>query len=103
MSTPRRALSRRQVSQRRRSFLRPAGQPPRQRRVGRVEALETRSLLASDMFISDYWNYKKPTDVNDDGRTSTIDILAVVNALTDGGARRLSGTTVPVGPEVEIA
>ena len=101
MSTSRRALTRRKVSQRRRSFLRPASQ----RRVGHVEALEARSLLAADagFFVSDYWNQSKPTDVNVDGHTSVLDLLAVVNAITEGGARRLSGSSarIPFAAEGE--
>jgi large repetitive protein len=100
MTTSRRAPARREVAKRRRSFLGSSlGSSQRlaspRRRYG-VEALEPRALLAADsgIFISDYWNYKNPTDVNDDGNTTTMDLLAIVNAITDGGVRTVPGMVV---------
>src|SRR5262245_42352238 len=49
-------------------------------------------MLAGDVATSapsPYWNYVNPTDVNNDGNESTIDLLILVNTLTRTGARRL--------------
>ncbi len=111
MTTSRRTSQRTPIAARRRAFL-TSGSPQRRThrssRLRGVESLETRSLLAGDagVFISDYWNYKNPHDVNDDGIVTTMDLLAIVNDLSAGGVRQLPGTTVgggnnSVGPEGE--
>ena len=65
------------MSQRRRKHLRPKPQ----RRMLRAENLEQRRLLAGDLGGSLH-NASYPTDVNGDGRVSSIDALAVVNHIT---------------------
>jgi hypothetical protein len=101
---------RREVAQRRRAFLRSDSLRTRQprrsaSRLRGVEALESREMLAADagIFVSDYWNYSNPTDVNNDGNVSTMDILAIVNDISAGGVRQLSGKTIgtPTGAEGE--
>jgi VCBS repeat-containing protein len=62
------------------------------------EQLEPRTMMASDVgmsvFVSDYWNANKPSDVNDDGAVNIMDLLGVVNALVRDGARNLSGRSI---------
>lgn len=59
-----------------------------------AERLETRSMLAGDVFISDFWNHVRPNDVNGDGSVSPIDALLVINQLNATGTRQVSGTTL---------
>lgn len=54
-----------------------SGSRERNRRRLRAEALESRQLLAADFFH----NHFDPEDVNDDGRVSAIDALAVINSM----------------------
>lgn len=110
MSTSRRAVARRDVGTRRRLFLRSAGQrrgEPRRvapRRVGHMEFLESRTLLASDagIFVSNFWNYRNPTDVNADGRVTPVDLLPIINSITTDGVRSLPGRYVG-SPSVQTA
>jgi hypothetical protein len=62
------------------------------RRILRTENLEKRNLLAGNIFHND----SIPEDVNDDGRVSSMDALAIVNRLNQGGSRDLrSGDSGP--------
>src|SRR5687767_15130825 len=105
MSTSRRAQARRDVADCRRSFLRPRSQRralerrPVQRRIGHVEALEARSLMAADggIFLSNFWNHRNPTDVNADGQVSPLDLLPIINSITTDGVRTLPGKFIGPG------
>jgi hypothetical protein len=55
-----------------------------------IERLEERALLASDSgSLPDFRNPIRQFDVNDDGRTSPLDALIVINQLNQGGPRML--------------
>lgn len=54
------------------------------RRFG-VEQLELRALLAGDLMH----NAAFPSDVNNDGHTTPVDALFIINELNNGGARSL--------------
>jgi hypothetical protein len=56
-----------------------------------AERLETRSLLAGDVFVSDFWNGARPEDVNADSHISPVDALLVINELNTSGSRTLTG------------
>jgi hypothetical protein len=85
------------VRHRRKSFFQPERCASRRERplVG-AERLETRTVL-TDGFVApgEFYNYVFPTDVNNDGRASTSDLLVLVNSLTITGPRRLSGGDAP--------
>jgi hypothetical protein len=60
-----------------------------QRRT-RIERLEDRALLASNFgSLPEFRNPMRQFDVNDDGRTSPVDALIIINELNQGGARVL--------------
>lgn len=73
------------------------------RKLFAAERLESRSMMAGDLFVSDYWNNMKPTDVNGDGNVTPFDALAVINELNQRGARSLGirPATVSAGGEGE--
>ncbi|MCA9144192.1 MAG: hypothetical protein KDB05_15450, partial [Planctomycetales bacterium] len=48
------------------------------RRRLRIESLESRQLLAANLFH----NERFPEDVNEDGRVSAIDVLTIVNEMS---------------------
>ena len=62
------------------------------RRLLRAEPLEDRVLLAADlgMDLNHWHNYVRATDVNQDGVTSPVDALVVINELNMGGPRNLA-------------
>ncbi|MCP3696295.1 MAG: tandem-95 repeat protein, partial [Planctomycetaceae bacterium] len=62
------------------------------RRLLRAEPLEDRLLLAADlgMDLNHWHNYVRATDVNQDGVTSPVDALVVINELNMGGPRNLA-------------
>ena len=70
-------------------------------RLGRLEQLEERSLLAIDG-PSPWQNPINPLDVNADGRTSVLDVLMVVDDLNSFGPRSLTATA-PIGGAATIA
>jgi len=51
-------------------------------------------MLAGDLpqAPSEFYNYVRPIDVNNDGHESTLDLLAVVNSLTATGPRSLAAS-----------
>jgi hypothetical protein len=57
-----------------------------------AERLESRALLAGDVFISDYWNGRRPEDVNADSHISPIDALVIINELNSVGSHSLVST-----------
>ncbi|KLU04195.1 Peroxinectin [Rhodopirellula islandica] len=57
-----------------------------QRRRLRSETLETRKLLAANLFHNDVF----PEDVNEDGQVSAIDALAIINQMNSDSASGLS-------------
>ncbi|MBX7072493.1 MAG: hypothetical protein K1X71_05045 [Pirellulales bacterium] len=59
-----------------------------QKRSLQLETLERRALLAIDGYNA-WHNTANATDVNNDGRTSAMDALAIINELNRGGSRRL--------------
>ena len=89
------------MSQRRRKKMRRSTQ----RRSLRAERLEQRRLLAADTGLTLH-NAELPTDVNGDGRVSSIDALAVVNHITRTVNARPEGLLAsssigPVGPSTD--
>lgn len=64
-----------------------------------AERLETRSMLAGDFFVSDYWNAARPEDVNADSHISPVDALLIINQLNTGGSQQLSPVAGPDSPE----
>lgn len=76
--------------------------PPRcgQKRKLRAETLEKRNLLAGNIFHNDLM----PEDVNDDGRVSSMDALAIVNRLNQTESRQgRTGDSGPGRPEQQRA
>jgi VCBS repeat-containing protein len=59
------------------------------RRGLRAERLEERSLLAGDVFQSDYFNATMPLDVTDDRQIAANDALEVINYLNAYGSFEL--------------
>ena len=66
-----------------------------------AERLETRALMAGDLFVSDYWNSDRPLDVNTDGSISPIDALMVINQLNATGTVEVGGVTLQSGAIAE--
>jgi hypothetical protein len=54
-------------------------------RLGNIERLEDRVLLAAD--LNPWHNYDWPLDVNGDYRITAMDVLAAINGLKDGPVR----------------
>src|SRR5688500_7221129 len=74
---------------------------PRHRRMLRrmkLEALEGRSLLASD-----FCNSFNEFDVNDDGVAAPLDALIVMRELNDYGARDLAGSQPQPGRFLDVS
>ncbi|MEX2142879.1 MAG: Calx-beta domain-containing protein [Pirellulales bacterium] len=62
------------------------------RRFRQVERLENRLLLASDFgSLPEFRNPVLQFDVNNDGRTTQVDALIIINDLNANGPRQLSG------------
>jgi hypothetical protein len=62
------------------------------RRFGRVERLENRVLLASDFgALPEFRNPILQYDVNNDGFTTAVDALIIINDLNANGPRQLTG------------
>jgi hypothetical protein len=59
------------------------------RRPLSIECLEERQLLAIDS-VSPWHNAVLPTDVNQDGRTTALDAIAIINQLNQYGSYRLA-------------
>ena len=65
------------------------------RRRPRAEALETRQLLAANIFH----NAAMPEDVNEDGQVSAIDALSIINAMNEVEAQGGPGGQTGEGDE----
>ncbi|MDX1948230.1 MAG: Ig-like domain-containing protein [Pirellulaceae bacterium] len=91
------STSRRPFPRRVRSLRRPPSPAARLRRfLGGAEQLEARTMMAADMtpVVSEYWNYQRPADVNNDGNISPQDLLAIINAMS---ARGMGSLVAPSG------
>ncbi|PHQ31643.1 peroxidase family protein [Rhodopirellula bahusiensis] len=64
-----------------------------QRRRLRSETLETRKLLAANLFHNDVF----PEDVNEDGQVSAIDALTIINQMNSESASALSSQLQDAG------
>ncbi|MCI0360027.1 MAG: Ig-like domain-containing protein [Planctomycetaceae bacterium] len=92
----------RKLRRRRRSFLNRQHQRP----LLGAERLEPRALLAGDLpslTVSEYWNYVRPTDINNDGATTTLDLLPLINSLSQTGPRQLGGPPAGAAGEAGAA
>ncbi len=59
-----------------------------------IERLEDRTLLASDFgSLPDFRNPLRQFDVNNDGRTTALDAMFIINDLNRNGPRVLSATS----------
>ncbi len=71
-----------------------------------TEALSA-SLLVDGSFVNQdinpYYNILSPTDVNDDGLTTAMDALMIINRLNSGNAGKLSHEAVAAGEKVDFA
>jgi len=93
---PRRSSSTR--ARRKSFFASPRSTPRRERPLFGAEQLETRAVLTGDFVApGEFYNYAFPTDVNNDGRASTSDLLVLVNSLTITGPRRLDAAPAAAG------
>ena len=68
------------------------------RRFRQIERLEDRVLLASDFgLLPEFRNPILQYDVNNDGRTTAVDALIVINDLNANGPRQLTGGAIGDG------